>query len=167
MMSGLRTLWLDILMAKGLLLIDAGPLGAIANLRHQQTTAKAISNLIKRGWAPVVPAPAYYEIRRELELQGLRNSIAALSSVMDSFQLLTPTRGHWTKAAGLWAESRRKGKPSGDPAKIDFDAIIAAMAIDLGAAVLTKNVRHFRDSFSVRVEEWRQPVAGANPPTLI
>jgi len=53
------------------------------------------------------------------------------------------------RLAGVWrAEAREKGRTIGTP-----DALIAASAVDLGATVLTRNVRDF-ERMPVRVETY-------------
>jgi len=53
------------------------------------------------------------------------------------------------RLAGVWrAEAREKGRSIGTP-----DALIAASAVDLGATVLTRNVRDF-ERMPVRVETY-------------
>ncbi len=50
-------------------------------------------------------------------------------------------------AADLWAVSRRRGTPTGDPKKLDVDVILAAQALTLAVpssevVVATANVGH-------------------------
>ena len=47
-----------------------------------------------------------------------------------------------TKAAELWAESRRLGRPTADPKELDGDVILAAQALAADAVVATENVGH-------------------------
>jgi predicted nucleic acid-binding protein len=55
----------------------------------------------------------------------------------------------WDRAAHLWAESRRRGRPRED----DGDLLIAAQALALNAVVVTRNVRDFVD-LQVPVVDW-------------
>ena len=53
------------------------------------------------------------------------------------------------RAGRLRAQLERAGTPIGD-----FDAVIASIALEVGAAVATANVRHFRLVPGLAVEEW-------------
>jgi predicted nucleic acid-binding protein len=55
----------------------------------------------------------------------------------------------WDRAAHLWAECRRQGKPHDD----DGDLLIAAQAHVLGAVVVTRNTKDFTD-LQISVENW-------------
>jgi predicted nucleic acid-binding protein len=56
----------------------------------------------------------------------------------------------WERASSLWAALRSRGR-----SHHDADVLIAAHAIEYGAAIVTGNVEHFRD-IGAPVEDWNQ-----------
>ncbi len=58
------------------------------------------------------------------------------------------------RAAGLWADVRKRGKPTADMKELDCDAILAAQALEAGAIVATENVGHLERY--VTAKDWRK-----------
>ena len=56
----------------------------------------------------------------------------------------------WERASSLWAALRSRGR-----SHHDADVLIAAHAIEYGAAIVTGNVEHFQE-IGARVEDWNQ-----------
>lgn len=79
-----------------------------------------------------MPAIAYYEALRELELREAHQQIARLQAFClqpDRFiPLLTE---HLEIAAKLWATARKSGQPTADRHALDGDVILAAQALSL------------------------------------
>jgi predicted nucleic acid-binding protein len=111
------------------------------------------------GHRLVVPAIAYFEVRRELERAGMTRSIAQL----DAFNAARPDRflsvtdSALRLAAKLWAQARNAGTPTADPKELDADVVIAAQALDMGVPaadliVATINVGHL--SLFVAADLW-------------
>jgi predicted nucleic acid-binding protein len=46
------------------------------------------------------------------------------------------------RAAEMWADARRAGRPTAHPHALDIDVVIAAQAEMLGAVVATENEKH-------------------------
>jgi tRNA(fMet)-specific endonuclease VapC len=84
---------------------------------------------------------------------ALRPEAVRLARLVDAFLDAIPTLP-WDAAAAdrhglLRAGLRRAGRPIGD-----FDEMIAAHALTVGAILVTDNVRHFERIEGVRVENW-------------
>ncbi|MFQ5853119.1 MAG: PIN domain-containing protein [Candidatus Binatia bacterium] len=96
-------------------------------------------------------AVAYYEVKRGLLHVGATKQLQQLDA---DFKGVLPwaavTDAAWDRAAHLWAECRRQGKPHDD----DGDLLIAAQAYLLRAVVVTRNTRDFTD-FQITVENWQ------------
>jgi hypothetical protein len=61
------------------------------------------------------------------------------------------------RAAALWAQARRRGRPTADPKELDCDVILAAQALEVGAMVVTDNIGHL--ALFVEAKSWRDIVA--------
>lgn len=88
-----------------------------------------------------------YEIRRELLRAGKPAGLAKLDALKASLVYLPLTTDTMLLTADLWAQSRRRGQPTGDPKKLDIDVILAAQArllpVPLSDLILaTANVGH-------------------------
>jgi predicted nucleic acid-binding protein len=100
------------------------------------------------GHRILVPAIAYYEALRELELRQAARQIARLQAFcLQPRRFIPLTTQHLETAAQLWGQQRRAGQPTADPRALDGDVILAAQALSLGVAapgliVATTNSAH-------------------------
>jgi len=100
------------------------------------------------GHRILVPAIAYYEALRELELRQATRQIARLQAFcLQPRRFIPLTTQHLETAARLWGQQRRAGRPTADPQALDGDVILAAQALSLGIAapaliVATTNPAH-------------------------
>jgi len=129
-------------------LLDAGPLGFLSNPRKSRLPKAC------RNWATalqaarrrvIVPEIADYEVRRELIRLNRGSSLAMLDFVGQQFEYLPITTDAMRQAAELWANARRRGRPTAADATIDADVILAAQALTLGATqfvIATANPTH-------------------------
>ncbi|MEQ9373002.1 MAG: hypothetical protein RIG63_28870 [Coleofasciculus chthonoplastes F3-SA18-01] len=106
----------------------------------------------------MLPEIADYEVRRELLRVGKVVSIRRLDQLKAAITYRPITTAVMLKAAELWAEARRRGKPTADSKALDGDVILAAQAIlveEEGNEVIvaTTNVRHLSQFVDAR--EWR------------
>lgn len=131
-------------------LLDSSPLGLATN---PKTTPRRIAcnqwieSLVSRGDRIIVPEISDYEVRRELIRAGRIRGIAKLNEFKRKFGYLPITTSAMLKAAELWAQARRLGKPTADNASLDADVILAAQATILTQAghtviVATTNIKH-------------------------
>ena len=54
----------------------------------------------------------------------------------------------------LWAETRRRGRPTADAQALDGDVILAAQTLAIGGRVATENVGHL--ALFVEAYDWRE-----------
>jgi predicted nucleic acid-binding protein len=99
-----------------------------------------------------LPEIADYELRRELLRLGSRSSLARLDFLPGRLRYVPITTAIMRRAAELWAETRRSGRPGAAPDALDGDLILVAQAESVGGRVLTTNVRHFDEL--VEVIDW-------------
>lgn len=128
-------------------LLDAGPLGLLTNPRQTPDVLacnECLENLLTAGRVVLVPEIADYEVRRELVRAGKTAGLAKLDELADRVRYLPITTAAMRRAAELWADARRQGKPTAGTGDIDGDVILAAQALTLGGDVVvaTVNVGH-------------------------
>ncbi len=123
-------------------MLDSGPLGKLCNSRPRPDILKWQADLSAAGWTLIVPEIADYEIRRNLILENKLESIAELDKLKRTLLYQPITTSTILKAAELWADARRRGKPTADPKELDADVVLAAMAIETKAVIATENVGH-------------------------
>jgi predicted nucleic acid-binding protein len=133
-----------------IILLDAGPLGLASNPRSSpQTDAcnQSIHNRLHSGAQVLVAEIADYKVRRELLRANKQPGLARLDTVIKFLGLVPVNRAVVLRAAELWAQARKLGKPTASDQSLDADVIIAAQAsllIEDGDAVTvaTHNVNH-------------------------
>lgn len=142
-------------------LLDAGPLGMVTNPKASPVCQECqlwLESLLVKGYTVMVPEIVDYEVRRELlranKLEGIKR-LDQLKAVLVYIPLTTQVM---LKAAELWAEARRAGKPTADPKALDGDVILAAQATLVAAeenevVIATTNVGHLSQFVDAR--EWR------------
>jgi hypothetical protein len=86
-------------------------------------------------------------------------ALAALDTFIgaEHGRFLSLTSQDLDRAAGLWADSRRRGVVTADPHALDIDVILAAQALNSSIptsdfVVATSNVSHLKEF--VPAEEW-------------
>jgi hypothetical protein len=83
--------------------------------------------------------------------------IARLNALKATLPSLPLTTSIMLRAAELWAQARRRGRPTADPKELDCDVSLAAPALAVGAMVVTENVGHL--ALFVAAKSWRDIVA--------
>ena len=138
--------------------LDSTPLGILSNPRPTPAVLQCqrwAAGLAAGGCRVIVPELADYEVRRELLLNILTRSIRLLDGLAVKFEYLPLTTRVYRRAAELWADARRRGRPTAHPHDLDCDVLIAAQAIKLhlpNVVVATGNLAHLRQY--VAAELW-------------
>lgn len=125
-----------------LLLLDSGPLGRLAHPKRTLVVSQWIAAVHDSGDLLVIPEIADYEVRRSLLLAGLGASIVRLNCLRETLDFVAIDSQTMLLAAELWADARRRGRPTAAPSELDGDVILAAQAILVGAVVVTDNSAH-------------------------
>ena len=105
---------------------------------------------IRRNSLFIMCPVVFYEIKRELVI---KNAVAQLTAFEDLAEAMVWKEFNvaiWGWASSLWAVLRSRGR-----SHHDADVLIAAHAIEYGAAIVTGNVEHFQDT-GARVEDWNR-----------
>lgn len=141
-----------------IVLLDAGPLGALCNPRASPATLRHrrwLDALVALGVVVLVPEIADYEVRRELLRLGNRAALQRLNRLLMTLGYLPITTAAMFQAAMFWAEARRRGQPTAAAQSLDGDVILAAQAAVLArhgdeVVIATSNVGHLGQFVDVR-----------------
>lgn len=144
-----------------IVLLDAGPLGLVANPNRSKETQECnlwLNSLTDRKIDVRIPEIADYEVRRELIRANKLRGVERLNEFKLILNYVPLTTQTMLKAAQFWADVRKRGLPTADNKALDGDVILAAQAAMLengGYTVITAttNVRHLSRFTTAR--EWR------------
>jgi len=141
------------------IVLDTGTLSMLTHPRADQNREVAIwlQGILQRDLEVVVPEIVDYELRRKLIHLRSEQSLQRLDDLEALLTYLPITTKDMRLAARLWAEARRRGRPTADERALDVDVILAAQTRHLiqggkTAIVATDNVRHL-DQF-VPAKRW-------------
>ena len=119
----------------------------IAALRGTSDAKDAINALERDELA--VASPTQYEVLLGAYLYGRKAQVDKTEEFFDKYQVL-PLDGPASKrAASIRANLMRKGVDLAD-----MDVLIAAVALENEASVVTRNKEHFQRIDGLNVEEW-------------
>jgi len=133
---------------KPTVLLDSGPLGALAHPRALPLPTACrqwLASLVAVNRRIIVPEITDYEVRRELLRLGRMTAISELDMLAQQLEYLPLTTAAMRRAAELWAQARQQGQPTAGDNTIDADMILAAQALTLGdpdVIIATTNVGH-------------------------
>ena len=141
-------------------LLDSSPLGLLSNPSASSEVLEITQwsrDCILAGHRLYIPEIIDYELRRELVRAGKNQGVAKLDALAQVFNYLPLNTSDMIRAAELWALARKQGFQTGDPKKLDIDAILCAQALNLPfpqdqIVVVTSNMRHL--SNFVNSENW-------------
>lgn len=134
--------------------LDTGPLGMVVHPRMNKAAAEWFRSMLESDCAIILPEIADYELRRNLILENNTTSILRLNELKQELEYLPIDTMTMLQAADLWADARRRHRPTADKHALDGDVILAAQARLANAAVATDNAKHL-DQF-VETREWRK-----------
>ncbi len=144
------------------ILLDSGPLGMVTNPKASSVEVEEcklwLKSLLLSGEMVILPEITDYEVRRELIRGGKAAGIRRLDQMKFDLIYRPITTQVMLMAAHLWADARRRGRPTADATALDGDVILAAQArleANEGNEVViaTTNVGHLSQFVDAR--EWR------------
>ncbi len=129
------------------LLLDTGPLGLVVhrNRLEREPIIRWLRLLISDGVQVRIPGICDYELRRELIRINSFASLRALDELVRTTDYLSISQEVTHKAAELWADARKSGRPSARDDSLDGDMLLCAHAlIDCGGdcIIATTNPGH-------------------------
>lgn len=147
-------------------ILDSKPLGEICNPLNRDRVKPLIQFLREQKIFLRVAEITDYELRRELQLQGLQKGINNLDKFRQRQQIIPIDSASLLIATDLWAEIRKTGQPTADKKNIDCDVIMVAQALQLRQQfsqiiILTIDVKdliRFK-KFGIEVWDWKQALS--------
>jgi predicted nucleic acid-binding protein len=142
--------------------LDSGPLGMVANPRARSWGLRCqrwAHDLLAARVRVIIPEIADYEVRRELIRRRATTSLLRLDQIKNHFEYIPITTDIMLRAAELWAQARKTGRPTASPNALDADCILAATALIAAGpgdvvTVATDNVAHLGQFIDAR--SWEQ-----------
>lgn len=128
------------------LLLDTNILNHL--LKGQQQVIDRMEAAIGRGDLFLLSPVVHYELTRYIDLKGAHRLMRAYERLTASWRWCDFRLDDWSAAAKLWAERHRTGKSVSD-----FDLLLATLALQENAVIVTANVRHF-EGFGLTIEDW-------------
>jgi len=117
-----------------------------------------LQNMIRFKASVLIPEIADYEVRRELIRANKKKGLERLDILKMLIGYIPITTEAMLKAAELWAQARKQGKPTADSKSLDADVILAAQALVISngddVIVATTNVGHL--SHFVPAKVWNE-----------
>ncbi|HVA45657.1 MAG TPA: hypothetical protein VNH11_04655 [Pirellulales bacterium] len=126
-------------------LLDAGPLGMASHPRPSSEILAWMSRHFAAGVELLVPEIADYEVRRELLRANRLQGVNRLDQLKARLGYLPITTDAMLRAAELWADARKRGKPTASDPALDADVILAAQAqciLGKDVVVASSNPKH-------------------------
>ena len=142
-------------------MLDTGPAGMIAHPHANPDLTQWVLAVLAAGDIVVLPEIVDYELRRSFLLEiarghaTFRRSLQRLNQLRATLAFLPLSSDAMLKAADLWAQARRIGKPTADLKELDGDVILAAQTFQVNGAVVTDNPGHL--GIFVPTLNWREP----------
>jgi predicted nucleic acid-binding protein len=113
------------------ILLDTGPLGLVAHPAGGEDARICkdwFQGELSAGNRVCIPAIADFEVRRELMRAGKRKGLQRLDELTRKLAYIPLLQETIQTAAELWADARRKGRPTASPEALDADCLLAAQA---------------------------------------
>ena len=145
-----------------IVLLDSGVLGMVC---HSDSTSKEIQEcnewlekLLGAGHTVCIPEICDYEIRRNLILEELRQSISNLDSLQEVLEYLPLNTAVLLEAAEFWAAAHKQKTPTAGKEELDVDMILCAHAkvgitYGTGVVIATTNPGHI--GLFAEAKKWR------------
>ncbi len=139
------------------LVLDSGVLGRLCHPSAIQAAPVEARleqlRLVHASLSIYIPEVADFEVRRKLLHLEKKRALARLDALQRLFTYIPIDTPTMLKAAELWAQARRRGRPTGADDGLDADVLLAAQALRVQGTVATTNVRHLEQF--VAVQDWR------------
>ena len=120
-------------------------------LKKNEAIHKKLKNTLSQNANILLSPVVFYEIYRGLYHKGMKKEIKFLNELTKIFSWCDMKYSTWRIGAELWSDCRKQGRPTGEG--IDKDVLIAAVAKEHNAIVVTNNAIHF-EYLGISHEDW-------------
>ena len=127
--------------------LDTNVVSAI--LKGDSSVASKVEEVIERGDEVTLNAISYYETERGLLIPKHQRRYALFRVMVEEYPMLALTRAVLDRAARIYQTLSGLGTPLEDA-----DTLIAAIAIDHEAILVTDNTKHFARVPHLNLENW-------------
>jgi predicted nucleic acid-binding protein len=141
--------------------LDTGPLSRACDPARNVELYHWLEGLLASGFVIVVPEIADYEARRGMLHRRMTRALRRLDQLKSTLEYSTLSTPIMMRAAELWAQARRRGRPTADVKELDGDVILAAQAEDAQSrlacdeiVIATENIGHLSQFISVK--RWKE-----------
>ncbi|HEY1012224.1 MAG TPA: hypothetical protein VGE07_05915 [Herpetosiphonaceae bacterium] len=129
------------------LILDTSVLGQIAHPRPNADLLAWIVAALRTGAVIAYSEVTDYELRRSFLQADLTKSLSRLDACATLYTYLPLSTDVMRRAAVVWAQARRMGRPLADVTRLDGDAILLGQALLLQddgdqVRIITDNVKH-------------------------
>lgn len=142
------------------IILDSGPLGLIVHPKGSKESEKCTKWLqsgLRKGFKVYIPEIVDYELRREMIRNNNSIGIKKLEDLEKAVNYIPINTEIMLLASSLWAQARKKGKPTADSNSLDIDIVLVAQAKftvqDQDEMIIaTTNIGHL--SLFAKAEKW-------------
>jgi predicted nucleic acid-binding protein len=140
-----------VLTASDLVVLDTNVLGYVTHPSGGDVAAACkqwLREVVARGISVAVPEICDFELRRELIRADKVKGMKSLDFIKSQLIWIPVNSAIMLRAANLWAQMRKGGKPTAPAEALDIDVVLAAQALvaaesfALDPIVATDNVGH-------------------------
>ena len=132
-------------------LLDTDILSEVLKRKDKRVLAKARQYLAQHQRFAFSSITAY-EIIRGMRANQATRQLGEFLKTVESSDVFPANMSILMRAADLWAEVHRSGRP-----QTDADLIIAATALEHRRVLVTGNTEHFARIAGLTLENWREP----------
>ena len=141
--------------------LDTSPLSRACDPARNVEVYRWLEGLLASRLVIVVPEIADYEARRGMLHKRMTRALRRLDQLKSALHYSTLSTAVMMRAAELWAQARRRGRPTADPKELDGDVILAAQAEDTQSrlacdeiVIATENIGHL--NHLVKARSWKE-----------
>jgi len=112
--------------------LDSGVLGKLTHPRGNEDHRECLRwllSLLRAGVRVCIPEVCDYELRRVYLFRDAQKQLAKLDELKSQAKYVAINTDAMRRAATLWAQGRRRGRPTAGDKALDADVILCAQAL--------------------------------------